>query len=172
MENYIKEQQCINGWYNVSNPVLNCCIKNKSTKGFCLTCMENFRYRNGYYYDDFEDPDDDELLERLAAGKKPFGTFPRLRRDKQLEKDIKRLGLYLIRKFRNPWGMLCYDVVKNPTLNLSDLADLKKIGKLLNIELKDELVIDLKLDQLPRVYHGLVYDYPFYTLHPYNYKLL
>ena len=36
--------------------------------------------------------------------------------------------------------------------------------------IQNGLVIDLKIDQLPRVYQGLVYGYPFYTLLPYNYK--
>ena len=170
MEEYVKEQQVINGWDNVSIPVLTCCIQNKSSVGYCKSCIENFRYRNGKYYKGFEYPTDDELLQMLDSGKKPLATFARCHRDKKLEKDIKKMGLHLVRKYRNRWRMLCYDVVKNSKLKLSDLADLTKIGKLLNIHLEDGLVIDLKIDQLPRVYQGLVYGYPFYTLLPYNYK--
>ena len=89
MEEYIKEQQYINGWYDVSNAVISCCIQNKSTKGFCLTCMDNFRYRNGYYYEGFEYPDDDELLERIAAGKNHLVHFPDINVINSLKKILK-----------------------------------------------------------------------------------
>ena len=46
------------------------------------------------------------------------------------------MGLHLVRKYRNRWRMLCYDVVKNSKLKLSDLADLNKDWKTIKYTLK------------------------------------
>ena len=56
---------------------------------------------NGEYYKGLEYPTDDELLQMLDSGKKPLATFARCHRDKKLEKDTKKMGLHLVRKYRN-----------------------------------------------------------------------
>ena len=134
-------------------------------KGFCSTCMENFRYKNGPYYEGFVHPNDDELLERMSSGLKPLASFARRERDEYLETDIKQRGLHLVRVFRNTWGMLMYDVVKDPEIKLSDLAELSRLSEILGFEVRDRPLIELEDDDsLTLVEVGLKYGYPFYTL--------
>ena len=63
MGDYIKKIQQESRWNGALEPVLKCCIKAGSMKGFCSICMENFRYVSGPYYPGFEYPTDDDLLE-------------------------------------------------------------------------------------------------------------
>ena len=95
MEEYIKEQQVINGWDNVSIPVLTCCIQKKSSVGYCKSCIENFRYRNGKYYKGFEYPTDDELLQMLDSGKKHLQHSQDVIGIKNLKKILKKWGYIL-----------------------------------------------------------------------------
>ena len=150
------------GWHTV-NLVLRCCIESSSTKGFCGVCAESFRHRSGPYYEGFEYPSDEELLTRISSGLKPLATFARRKRDLKLEEQIEKHGLFLVRKYRNQWGVIQYDVVKDPRLSLSDLADTSTISELIDFKIKDCSLIDIpKLQQ--KIYQGLMYGYPFYTL--------
>ena len=165
MSDYVRGNQQKSGWNGALEPVLKCCIKTGSMKGFCSTCMENFRYKNGSYYDGFVYPDDGDLLERMSSGLKPLASFARRERDEYLEMDIKQRGLHLVRVFRNTWGVLIYDVVKDPEIKLSDLAELSRLSEILGFEVRDRPLIDLEDDDsLTLVEVGLKYGYPFYTL--------
>ena len=101
MGDYIQEIQRKSGWNGALELVLKCCMRAGSMKEFCNICMENFRYRNGPYYDGFVYPDDDDHLERISSGLKPFGSISRLECDEDLELEITQRGLYLVRVFRN-----------------------------------------------------------------------
>ena len=61
--------------------------------------------------------------------------------------------------------MLIYDVVRDPKLKLSDLADISRMSEILGFEVRDRLLTDLEDDDdLTLVEVGLKYGYPFYTL--------
>ncbi|MEM7365539.1 MAG: hypothetical protein AAF525_16080, partial [Pseudomonadota bacterium] len=109
-------------------------------------------------------------MSRVADGKKPFASLPRKRRDKQLERAIKRLGLHIVRRFRNSWGMLKYHVMKNVDLKLSDIADLDSISEQLQFEVRDRKVCDIEEDPI-KIIKGLIFGYPFYTLSRENYLI-
>ena len=165
MSDYVWGNQQKSGWNGALEPVLKCCIKTGSMKGFCSTCMENFRYRNGSYYEGFVYPDDGDLLERMSSGLKPLANFARRERDEDLEMEITQRGLHLVRVFRNAWGALEYDVVKDPEIKLSDLAELSRLSEILGFEVRDRPLIELEDDDsLTFVEVGLKYGYPFYTL--------
>jgi len=165
MGDYIQELQELTGWTGALEPVLKCCIRKGSMKGFCPVCMENFRYRSGSYYKGFIYPDDEDLLERLSSGLKPFGGFARRECDEDLEVDIADSNLHLVRASRNSWGMMVYDVVKDPKLKLSDLADIPRMSEALGFEVKDRRLVDLEGDDhLTFAEIGLKYGYPFYTI--------
>ena len=123
MADYILSEQRACGWRSGAplKPVLKCCIEANSSLGFCDVCEENFAYREGPYYPDFRYRSDDELLERISSGMKPFGSIPRHERDLDLEMEITQRGLYLVRVFRS--GIVVYHVMKNRDLKLSDVAD-------------------------------------------------
>ena len=164
MADYILSQQRVCGWRPLPlKPVLKCCIKQKSSQGFCEACKENFCYRNGPYYDGFRYRSDDELLERMKTGEKPFASIPRKTVDKKLEEKIQSFGLHIVRKFRNQWGMLVYNVMKNVDLKLSDVADLESVSELLEFD-----IFDMKICNIPeepcKIFQGLMFGYPFYTL--------
>ena len=171
MEKYIQLLQKEAGWSKpLLRPVLKCCIDSGSTRGFCNVCVENFRYRSGPYYPGFEYPTDFDLLERMSSGLKPFSSFSRREDDIWLEEQIEQRGLYLVRKFRNAWGVLQYNVVKDPRLRLSDLADISRMSEMLGLEIEDRLLVDLEEDSA-LIYQGLRYGYPFYTLSIEDYVL-
>jgi len=163
----------LSGWGSALEPVLKCCIRKGSMKGFCSVCMENFRYRGGSYYPGFTHPGDEELFERLSSGLKPFGDFARREEnDKDLKREIANHGLYLTRIHKNPWGVYVYEVMKNPELKLSDLADLRRMSEILEFEVKDRKLVDLEVDeQLRFVEKGIKYGYPFYTFPPEMYEI-
>ena len=144
-------------------PVLKCCIERQATTGFCKVCQENFAFRQGPYYPGFRYRDDDELLERMVTGEKPFASIPRKEEEPELEIKIADLGLHLIRKFRNHWGVLEYHVMKDLELRLSDVCDLDVISDLLGVDIHDRKIRDIHPNPM-KVYQGLMFGYPFYTL--------
>lgn len=171
MEAYVRSLQLVN-FYDIQIPVLRCCIKAGSSVGYCSSCLENFRSRNGPYYEGFVYPDDDELLERVASGEKPWATIPCEEEDEGLEFDIEDLGLHIVSADVNKWGMLCYEIIKDRGLKLSDLADLEKIGDILKFPIEDRYLVDIiDLDTEPEVIKGIIYGYPFYTMPPLLYVL-
>ena len=94
-----------------------------------------------------------------------FASFARLECDEYLEAQVVQRGLHLARSFWNERGLLIYDVVKDPRLTLSDLADIFRISLMLGFEVEDRLLIDLEDDSnLAFVCQGLKYGYQFYTL--------
>jgi hypothetical protein len=163
MANYILDEQVACGWRFPLKPVLKCCINMKSRLGFCNVCKENFAHRNGSYYPGFRYRSDDELLNRVASGKKPLASIVRKEEDRELEETIESLGLHLVRKFRNQWGMLEYIVMKDIDMKLSDVADLDSISELLGVVIPDMRLRDIS-DEPCKVFQGLMFGYPFYTL--------
>ena len=164
MANYILTLQKVWGWRPLPlKPVLKCCIKQKSSQGFCDICEENFAYRSGPYYPGFRYPTDDELLNRVASGKKPLASIARKEEDRELEETIESLGLHLVRKFRNQRGVLMYIIMKDIDMKLSDVADLNSISELLGVVIPDKRLRDIS-DESWKVFQGLMFGYPFYTL--------
>ena len=165
MADYILSEQRACGWRSGTplKPVLKCCIEANSSLGFCDVCEENFAYRDGPYYPGFRYRSDDELLERISSGLKPFGSIPRHERDEDLEMEITQRGLYLVRVFRNRWGMLEYHVMKNRDLKLSDVADLNTVSDLLDVEILDKKIRCIG-EEPCKIFKGLMFGYPFYTL--------
>ena len=68
-----------------------------------------------------------------------------------------------MRVYQNAWGVLIYDVMKNPEVKLSDLADLPRLSEILGFQVRDRSLIEFE-DSLTYVEIGLKYGYPFYTL--------
>ena len=78
--------------------------------------------------------------------------------DEDLIQDLVQRGLHLVRVFRNAWGALIYDVVKDPEVKLSDLADLSRLSEILGFEVRDRLLIELEDDDsLTLIEVGLKY---------------
>lgn len=173
MGDYIQLMQTFSLWSGTLEPVLKCCIRKGSMKGFCPVCMENFRYRQGRFYPAFQHPKDKDLLERLSSGEKPFGDFARREEnDEDLKDEIINHGLHLTRVTRNSWGLYIYEVMKDPDLRLSDLADLSRLSEVLEFKVDDCKLIDLEIDEKLRfIEKGIKYGYPFYTFPPEMYEI-
>ena len=77
--------------------------------------------------------------------------------------EITQRGLYLVRVFRNRWGMLEYHVMKNRDLKLSDVADLNTVSDLLDVEILDKKIRCIG-EEPCKIFEGLMFGYPFYTL--------
>ena len=59
--------------------------------------------------------------------------------------------------------MLVYGVMKDPELKLSDVADLNSISELLGVEIRDKKICDIH-EEPCKVFQGVMFGYPFYTL--------